>query len=75
MKPIYFKEHNVVFAKDQKEYLQLPAHKDEDGVVTSCWRFSFIERLKVLLVGRVYLSQMTFNKPLQPQLPSVSLGD
>jgi hypothetical protein len=72
MKPIYFKEHNVVFAKDQKEYLPLPAHKDDDGVVTSCWRFSFLERLKVLFVGRVYLSQMTFNQPLQPQLPKVS---
>lgn len=27
MTPIEFPEHNVVFAKDQPEYLPLPAHK------------------------------------------------
>ena len=67
MKPVNFKEANVVFAENQKEYLPLPTHKTEDGIVTSCWKFSFIEKLRVLFCGRIYLSTMTFNKPLQPQ--------
>lgn len=38
MTPIEFPEHNVVFAKDQPEYLPLPAHKSNGvtGEVTSC---------------------------------------
>ena len=71
MKPIQFKNSNVVFAKDQKEYLPLPAYKGDDGTVISCWEFSFLERLKVLLFGKIYWTQLTFNSPLQPQRPSV----
>lgn len=66
MKPIQFKESNIVFAKDQLPYLPLPARKDEDGRVVSCWRASFKERLRLLFFGRVYVSMLTFNKPLQP---------
>lgn len=71
MKPIPFKEQNVVFAKDQPEYLPLPAHNTSDGTVISCWRLSLWERIKVLWTGRLWLSQMTFGQALQPQLPDV----
>lgn len=70
MKPISFKGQNGVYAKDQPEYLLLPAHKAEDGRVISCWKLSFGERMRVLITGRVWLHTMTFNYPLQPQLPS-----
>ena len=71
MKPIDFKGRNRVFAKDQPEYGQLPAHKTHGGLVTSCWKMSFKERLKVLMTGEVWLQLLTFNQPLQPQLLSV----
>ncbi len=39
MKPIEFEEQNCIYAKDQPEYLPLPAHKTEDGrvMVDSPW--------------------------------------
>jgi hypothetical protein len=71
MKPIEFKEQNLIFAENQKEYLPLPAHKTEDGEVISCWRLTFIERVKVLIFGNVWMRVLTFNDPLQPQTPSI----
>lgn len=75
MNPIEFKEQNITYAKDQPEYNPLPAYKDDDGVVVSCWRLSFRERLKILLTGKVWLSLMSFNKPLTPSLMSVNKKD
>jgi len=66
MKVIKFKECNAVYAKDQPEYLPLPSHKTKDGEVTSCWKLSFWERLKVLITGRIFLQILTFNESLQP---------
>lgn len=71
MNIIKFKECNVTYAEDQPEYLPLPAFKTSDGEVISCWGLSILERLKVLFTGRVWLSVLTFNHPLQPQLMSV----
>lgn len=67
MKPVYFKEANITFAKDQPQYLPLPAERSEDGMVTTCWQMSFKERIKVLFTGKVWLQTLTFNNPLQPQ--------
>jgi hypothetical protein len=74
MKPTEFKEQNVVFAKDQPEYMPLPALKLEtpEGEVISCWRMSFKERIKVLFTGKVWISLMSFNKPLTPSYLSVN---
>ena len=69
MTPVAFPGHNVTFAKDQPEYLPLPAHRSEDGEVTSCWSLSWRERLRLLWSGRFYITLMTFNGPLQPILP------
>lgn len=66
MRPVSFSRENVVYAKDQPEYLPLPAHRTDEGVVTTCWRLSLRERLRVLISGRVFLQQLTFNRPLQP---------
>jgi hypothetical protein len=70
MKPIPFEGSNVVFGKGQPEYLELPAHSD-GTTVTSCWQLTFKERMKVLVTGRVFFSQVTFGTSLQPQRPSV----
>jgi len=71
MKPIEFKGFNVIFAKDQPEYLPLPAHRNKDGCVTTCWKLTLYERILVLFKGVLYLQTLTFNNSLQPQKPSV----
>lgn len=73
MKPVVFPGHNTVYAKDQPEYLPLPVYKrpGAEGEVTSCWKMSFRERIKVLFTGKVYWSQWTFGGKLQPQRATV----
>jgi hypothetical protein len=70
MKPTDFPGHNVVFAKDQPEYLPLPAHRTSDGEVTSCWELTEEELQEVMRTRRIYVTQHTFNRPLQPLLLS-----
>lgn len=73
MTPIDFKNSNVVYAKDQEEYRPLPAYRqdDRDGIVISCWKLTWLERLKLLWTGRLWMMQMTFGRTLQPQLPMI----
>ncbi len=71
MKPAKFAQQNLVFAEDQPEYQPLPAYRDEAGQVITCWELSWRERLALFLTGRLWLRQLTFNHPLQPQAPSV----
>lgn len=68
MKPIAFEEANVIYAKDQEQYGDLPSFKypDETGTVVSCWKLSFWERVKLLFTGKLWLTLMTFHNPLQP---------
>lgn len=70
MKPIEFKEQNVVFAKDQPQYRPLPAHvnKGGNGEVISCWKLSLWERIRLLFTGKIWQSQCMFGKPLTPSL-------
>jgi hypothetical protein len=55
----------VEIAKDQPEYLPLPANYKNPYVETK-WRLSWRERLNILLTGHFYLTVMTFGRPLQP---------
>lgn len=71
MFPIEFTGFNKTLAKDQPQYQPLPVLWEKDGRVTSCWKLSWKERFKIFLTGRVWLSQLTFNQKLQPQLPLV----
>jgi len=66
MKPIEFKHQNIVFAKDQPEYQPLPALRIDSptGEVVSCWKLTPKERIKIIFTGRVWLSLMSFNKPI-----------
>ena len=69
MKPTKFKQQNVTYAENQPEYKSLPALKklnDPYGEVISCWKMSLRERLRVLFTGRIWVSLLTFNKPLTP---------
>lgn len=73
MRPVNFPEQNVVMAKDQKEYLPLPAFKSTEGngLVISKWKFTWKERLMILIGRPLWVSVYTFHHPLQPQLPSL----
>ena len=71
MKPVRFPQVNRTLAEDQPEYQPLPVFASPDGEVISCWKLTLWERLKVLLLGRLWLRQYTFNTPLQPQLLQV----
>lgn len=66
MKPVKFEGWNVFYAKDQPEYIPLPAHRTEDGVVTSCWELSKEEIEEVAKSGILYCQVFTFNNLLQP---------
>ena len=71
MKLIEFPEQTVVIAKDQPEYLPLPAHRfagDQQGRIAFCWKLTWRERIAVLWCGVVWQQVLTFNHPLQPQL-------
>lgn len=81
MKPIPFPEHNAVLAKDQPQYMPLPVWRerpgevpalDYKGQVVSCWQLTWRERFALLWSGKLWLSQLTFGHPLQPQLPTVA---
>lgn len=61
---------DVTFAKDQPEYIPLPAITDGNYVETK-WRLSWRERLTTALRGNLYLSVLTFGRPLQPVRLSV----
>lgn len=56
----------VTYAKNQPEYLPLPVLRSPQGTVTSRWHMTWRERLAALFIGDVYLTQLTFNTPLQP---------
>ena len=77
MKPVEFPGHNVVFAKDQPEYLPLPALRvpGPEGEVITCWELSDEELEEIKRTKRIYLSQWTFNNPLQPIRMTTELSD
>ncbi|MBA4852060.1 hypothetical protein [Emticicia sp. BO119] len=77
MKPIHFLGQNTVYAKNQPEYQPLPGFKADSpqGEFISCWKLSFKERLMILFTGKLWVSLMTFNKPLTPSFFSVKKSD
>ena len=56
----------TVYAKDQPEYMPLPAYRTEEGIVLSRWHMTWRERVTALLHGDVYLWVHTYGHPLQP---------
>ena len=59
-------EANVVVAKDQEQYVPLPAHIFPDGMVCCCLELSDEELKEIAATGKLYVSHLTFNTPLQP---------
>ena len=78
MKPIKFKEYNVVFAENQPSYLPLPGFRDvhsDNGEFVTCWQLSFTERLRILFKGCIWMTMLTFNKPITPTYMSTKKSD
>ena len=71
MKPIEFKEQNVVYGEKQPQYKSLPALSFENGMVVTCWKLSWKEVLKLLFTRKIWHSVLSFNNPLQPTLLAV----
>lgn len=69
MTPIKFPEANTVFAKDQPEYIPLPACVTAEGMVISCWLLSDEEINELAKTRLLWIKQLTFGDPLQPLLP------
>lgn len=74
MRPIEFEHQTNIFAENQPEYQNLPALKikSESGEVITCWGLTFRERIKILFTGKVWVSMLTFNKPLTPSFLAVN---
>lgn len=71
MELVDFNGRNFVFGANVKDAATVPAHITDDGIVTFCWKLSFIERIKMLFCGRLFLTSVTYKRPLQPLLPSL----
>lgn len=75
MMPKCFDEQNVIFAEDQPEYLPLPALKQENGDVITCWHLSDEEIEKIKETKQIFLCVKTFNQPLQPLFLTVEKSE
>jgi hypothetical protein len=74
MKLVEFPQQTVVIAKDQPQYIPMPAYQAQDdvtGLNICCWKLSWRERLKLLVTGKIWHRILTFNQPMQPQLLQV----
>lgn len=75
MKPVEFEGANVVYAKDQPQYLPLPAQRTKEGVVTTCWEITDEEIEEIKINKKIFIRILTFNSSLQPILPSTQKID
>lgn len=59
-------------AKDQPQYKTLPAIRERgpEGRTTSRWKLTWAERFTIFLSGSLWITQMSWRRPLQPILPS-----
>ena len=64
----HYQAEEIVIAKDQIDYMPLPSliSNTPYRVVTSRYRLSLKERLRILFHGNLYSQIMTFGNPLQP---------
>lgn len=69
MKPVEFPGVNVVFAKDQPEYVPLPAMKvpdDPQGLIITKWELSPDELKRIQETGTIHLSVLTLISHCNP---------
>lgn len=62
-----FKEANIRIAEGQEEYNTLPAlHDPKAGTLSYCMQLTEEERQCIYATGELWISQLTFNAPMQP---------
>lgn len=61
----------IVIAKDQPEYIPLPAFFTPEGYVITEWELTAEELARLMTGGRLRLSILTFGRPLQPLILEV----
>lgn len=69
MKPVKFRGMVPQRRAAISEYPILAAGFGRDerrGEIVNCWRMNFLERLYVLLTGRVWVRVMTFRREIHP---------
>ena len=74
MKGINFKESNKVWAENQPEYLPIHTFTNDKHVI-ECFHLTLLERIKLLIKGKVWLSLLMFGNPLTPVFMSVDKKD
>ncbi len=74
MNPVTFPEVTIVLAKDQPEYVPLPVcitttecQGRSVQCAVSCWELNEAEVLELVKTRRIWVNQLTFGAPLQPQ--------
>lgn len=73
MKPKHFPEANAIFGETQPEYQPLPAYTEaipEKPVIT-CWELTPEEITQLQESGVIWVTQLSFGKPLQPILVAI----
>lgn len=72
MDAINFPGCNVVYGKDQPDYIPLPANFNKaTGMAITQWKLSDDEVKEIVRNKRIFIGISTFGKPLQPILPTV----
>ena len=67
MIPVKFEEANIVYGKKQPDYIPLPGHISADGnAATFCFELTDEEIKTLVETKQIWLSLLTFGKPLQP---------
>lgn len=65
-------DREVIIAKDQPQYMPLPALCTASGKVLTRWSFTHEERRAIALGADLYLCILACHQPLQPILMEVS---
>jgi len=77
MKPIEFKQQNIVIAKDQPQYGSLPAFisSTPQGDVISCWEPTDEEIEMIVKEKKIYIKMLAMRKPLTPLYVTADINE
>lgn len=70
-----FTHREIVLAKNQPQYKELPAAVDETGRITTRWALTWRERFDLLFGANVFLEVLTYRQPLQPVKLTVGFAE
>lgn len=68
MKPVKFPQVNIEIAKEQDEYITLPACiiDEPEGRIITCFELSDEEIKEIVETKKLWHTQLSFRKPMQP---------